>query len=407
MLKYFPIQVFILLSGFLLIIPVVPSQLHAFPLRIDEDCFYGEGEPTGEGISTWMGYAIEFEPPYTPYTVDSISIYIDQMLLAPDASRRLRISVLDEVGVRRQFTDIDWRDLEGHTGWVLINLANREYSGPFTVIIHSGIGLSPSVNMPVEAVFRLGVEENGDECVSYAYTSDAPPPPPPMEILSENELAEQGEATRAKLVSASRGISSFAGGNWMIRAQSPGLQTESTHIYITMEDIEALHNRPTIPSPGWHLPPIEGMGPRNTVHCPTSLSGVTFYYWDDERERKFLIPHNGPWAHPDLIGSLGGLCADLAKEGVVGIEHIGIYNDRNIRGTNVKSSHAYGLGIDFSGFQYSDGRMILVMDHDDPEVRSVLEHIRDDYLEKYFTTVLDWTYQHHENHFHVNLPYPH
>jgi hypothetical protein len=89
----------------------------------------------------------------------------------------------------------------------------------------------------------------------------------------------------------------------------------------------------------------------------------------------------------------------------VGIEHIGIYNNRDIYGTNTRSSHAYGLGIDISGFQFADGREIQVEDHDDPATRAILEHIRDDYLRKYFPTVLDWHYQRHDNHFHVNLPY--
>ena len=64
------------------------------------------------------------------------------------------------------------------------------------------------------------------------------------------------------------------------------------------------------------------------------------------------------------------------------------------------------MGIDITGIQYSDGRTYLVEDHDDPEVRAVLEHIRDTYLTKYFPSVLDWNYQRHDNHFHVNLPYP-
>jgi hypothetical protein len=106
-----------------------------------------------------------------------------------------------------------------------------------------------------------------------------------------------------------------------------------------------------------------------------------------------------------LINALGMLCRDLAAEGVVGIEHIGIYNDRNIYGTNTKSSHAFGLGIDISGFQFADGRVVMVEDHDDPAVRAVLERIRDNYLKKYFPTVLDWHYQRHNNHFHVNLAY--
>jgi hypothetical protein len=317
------------------------------------------------------------------------------------------VTVLDDAGVRRQYLEIDWRELEGHQGWVLIDLANREYTGPFTVIVHSGIGLPPPIAMPIDAVFKLGVDTTDPVCNSFVYTSNNTPPPPPNGPFAARDAAAQGQSTMAKLVPAATAVPEFPGGNWMIRAHAPGLQTESTRIVITMDDIAALYARPEIPAPSWHLPPVEGAGPRGMVHCPTSLAGITFYYYEDNRAKKFLIPHAGPWIHPDLVNVLAALCMDLAAEGVVGIEHIGIYNDRNIRGTNLKSSHAYGLGIDISGFQFADGRVYMVEDHEDPEVRAMLEHIRDDYLKKYFTTVLDWHYQYHNNHFHVNLPYPH
>jgi len=197
-------------------------------------------------------------------------------------------------------------------------------------------------------------------------------------------------------------------GNWMIRVHSPGLEIESPTIVITQRDLEKwlARNDQVFPEPPeWHLPPIERLGPRGMAHCPTSLSGVTFYYYEDSLERKFIDPHDGPWIHPDLVSSLGALCRDLQNEGIVGIEHIGIYNDRNIHGTNTKSSHAYGRGIDIAGFLFADGRKLMVEDHEDPESRATLEHIRDTYLKKYFPTVLDWTYQRHDNHFHVNIAY--
>jgi len=393
--------------GLALLLLGMPSRVHAFPLRIDEDCFYGEGEPTGDGLSSWMGYAVQFDPPYTPYTVDGVSLYISQMLLSPSASRRLQVSVLDDAGVRRQYSSIDWRELEGHQGWVLIDLANKEYVGPFTIIVHSGVGLTPSVSVPVDAVFKLGVDTTEPEVHSLVYTSDSPPPAPPVGQHSRGEIERQAQSNIAKLVPVSSAVPGFPGGNWMIRAHAPGLQTESTRIVITMEDIARLYYTPEIPSPEWHLPPIEPIGSRGMVRCPTSMVGVTFYYWQDDPEKKFLIPQDGPMVNRELVNALAGLCSDLSGEGIVGIEHIGIYNDRNIRGTNVRSSHAYALGIDISGFQYADGHVVMVRDHDDPEVRRVLEHIRDDHLKKHFTTVLDWHYQDHDNHFHVNLPYAH
>ena len=397
-----------LLAIFITYWSVLPVETHAFPLRIDEDCFYGEGEPEGDGLSTWMGYAVEFTPTYTPYTVDSVSLYISEMRLMPDVDPTLIVSIVDQNGVLCQKTQVKWRSLEGHQGWVMIDLADHDYNGKFTVILHSGIDMPRScyVQETPYAIFRLGTDITDSTEHSFWYTSNDPP----ARGANPDELAENSASTLSKLVPVSREnplTPDFPGGNWMIRAQSPGLETERTHIYITMDDIRALNAQPEIPLPDWHLPPISGMGPRETVHCPTSLAGITLYYYEDERSKKFLTPHEGPWANPNLIQTLGAMCEEMYTEGIIGIEHIGIYNDRNIYGTNVRSSHAYGLGIDISGIQYSDGRVYMVEDHDDPEVRAVLEHIRDDYLEKYFPTVMDWHYQRHDNHFHVNLPYPH
>jgi len=395
------------MAGFILLLFCMPSRASAFPLRIGEDCFYGDGEPCGEGLSTWMGYAVTFNPPYTPYTVDGISIYLSEMRIASDVNKRIRVSVLDQYGLRRQYTDIDWRDLDDYRGWVLIDLADRTYDGQFTVILHSGIGLAPSVGGQRDAVFKLGIDQTATDCFSYAYTSDTSPTPPSSGNLIDEDLLNEGEANIAKLVAVDRGLPNYPGGNWMIRAQAPGLQTESTYISITNADIRSRLDGLNIPDVDWQLPPIGTPGPRGMINCPTSLSGVTFYHWQDERSQKFVTPHNNPWINSDLVDSLAAMCRDLADQGVVGIEHIGIYNDRNIRGSNTKSSHAFGLGIDISGFKFADGRTIYVEDHDNPIARAVLEHIRDDVLSKYFTTVLDWTYQYHDNHFHVNLPYPH
>jgi hypothetical protein len=231
---------------------LLPGKADAFPLRIDEDCFYGEGEPTGGAWNSWMGYAVTFDPPYTPYTVDGISIYISDMRLAEDASRHLTVSVLDDIGIRRQYTEIDWRELEGHEGWVLIDLANREYSGRFTVIVHSGVGLNPSVsNGPVEAVFSLGIDGTDPESHSLMYTDNSSPPVPPTGPLCDGELIAQSSAAKAKLVPVVTAIPTFPGGNWMIRAHAPGLQTESRSIVITMDDIAALYSPPSpLPSTG-------------------------------------------------------------------------------------------------------------------------------------------------------------
>ncbi len=397
----------LVLLGFLLVGAICPQAVSAFPLRVDQDCFYGDGIPLdNSGVGTWMGYAIRFDPPYTPYTVDSVSVYITHMALARDAQRRLHVSVLDETGILRQYSETDWRELDNREGWLLIDLANREYDGPFTVVLHSGVGLAPSINMPPEAVFRLGISATDTESRSTLYTSEDPPPRPPSGMFAQQIMIEQAAETSEKLAPVSAAIPEFPGGNWMIRAHAPGLQIERTRIVITQADIDALYAPPEIEPPDWTMPRIEALGPRGMVHCPTNLGGVTLYYHEESRARKFSQPHDNPWAHSELIAVLGQLCRDLAAEGVVGIEHIGIYNpDTWIPGTNRPSSHQYGKGIDIAGFLYANGHVVLVEDNDDPNVRAILEHIRDEYLDKYFATVLDWTYQEHDNHFHVNVPY--
>ncbi|MCX6646468.1 MAG: hypothetical protein NTY09_08940 [bacterium] len=155
----------------------MPSRIFAFPVRIDEDCFYGEGEPTGDGLSSWMGYAVEFTPPYAPYTVDSISIFIDDLRLMPDADPTLVISIIDQFGVLWQKTQVQWRSLEGHQGWVMVDLADHEYRGKFLIIIHSGINPPRSDYVPENpvAIFQLGIDTTDSSEHSFWFTSNDPP----------------------------------------------------------------------------------------------------------------------------------------------------------------------------------------------------------------------------------------
>ncbi|MFH1676332.1 MAG: extensin family protein, partial [bacterium] len=387
-----------------------PWPAQAFPLRMGEDSFYGEGIPEGDGFATWMGYAVKYNPPYVPYTVSGISIYVQEMTWSgnpPD----LWVAVLDQFGIMRQYAKLSWEEFGDKRGWVLIPLAEKTYCGEFTVILNSGIGLPSDINGNKGKSFCLGVDTTEPGTYSYLYTSDRVPPIPPIPGPGEvSQLDEQSKFNLSKIVDVTNVIRDFPKGNWMIRAHAPNLQMETTHIEITQEFLEewlkAREPKPPASVQDWHLPPIDGYGPRGMVACPTSLAGVTFFYYESSREMKFIFPHNGPWINTDLEKALGAMCQEMAaKEGLVGIEHIGIFNNRNIQGTNIKSSHAFGLGIDISGFQFADGRTVMVEDHDDPAVRKTLCHIRDTYLKKYFPTVLDWTYQNHNNHFHVNLPY--
>ena len=308
-------RIWLIVAGLTLLGLLLPTQSRAFDCRIGEDCFYGNGDPTGDGVSTWMGYAVRFAPPYVPYTVDAVSMFISQMYLSPD--RRIQISILDDAGIRRQYVEVDWQKLKGHQGWVIVpNIAHYAYSGPFTVIVNSGLGPSPTSVGGTNEFFALGVDTSEPTCHSLVFTSPTAPSPPPIGMVSNEQLLMQGSANLAKLVPVASGLKSFPGGNWMIRAHSPGLQVESQKIIITMDDLpghKPVPPPPPPPSEKWHMPALEGGGPQGMVRCPTSMAGITFYYWEDDRAKKFLTPHNDPWAAPALVQVLGNLCQDLRQ----------------------------------------------------------------------------------------------
>ena len=97
---------------------------------------------------------------------------------------------------------------------------------------------------------------------------------------------------------------------------------------------------------------------------------------------------------------------ELKSLGVKTIYTMGIYNHRTIAGTSRMSRHSYALAIDFSGFEFRDGKRAMVREVYDPggnlELRKRLERIRM-FLETKFDVVLGPGDRNHDDHFHVDL----
>ena len=91
--------------------------------------------------------------------------------------------------------------------------------------------------------------------------------------------------------------------------------------------------------------------------------------------------------------------------GLVGVDHLGVYNDRLVRGSDrAVSSHAFGQAIDISGFRFADGHRLRVADHADPQVRARLD-VMEAALRRHFDLVVDWRMDPtwHQTHFHSEV----
>lgn len=102
------------------------------------------------------------------------------------------------------------------------------------------------------------------------------------------------------------------------------------------------------------------------------------------------------------------------KYGLSRISHMGVYNDRNVRGSSVKSTHAFGLGIDISGLSTSNGIYWVEIDSH----KETLESYAHSIFFKYFEDVITWdwgqyrdsqphnfsykTKELHKDHYHLN-----
>jgi hypothetical protein len=95
------------------------------------------------------------------------------------------------------------------------------------------------------------------------------------------------------------------------------------------------------------------------------------------------------------------------KYGIVGIDHLGCYNDRPTRqNEKIVSAHAFGQAIDMSGFRFAGGSRISVADHAKPAVMARLAPI-EKLLKRHFDAVVDWNDNAlHNTHFHVEVKGP-
>lgn len=141
-----------------------------------------------------------------------------------------------------------------------------------------------------------------------------------------------------------------------------------------------------------------------TDEIPAEWRGVSFYFFNAP-DVPLPIDRVGSSLKPQLAGFLN---AARKKYHLVGIDHLGVYNDRSVRGSQTTlSSHAYGQAIDISGFRFADGSRIKVEDHDTPEVLARLQPL-EDLLKKHFDIVVDWRDdpKRHNTHFHAEVKGP-
>jgi len=134
---------------------------------------------------------------------------------------------------------------------------------------------------------------------------------------------------------------------------------------------------------------------------PARWHGVGFYFYADPDD-----PEDIDNVSPLLKPELGAFLEEAhARYKLVGIDHIGVYNDRPMRQSNATlSAHAFGQAIDVSGFRFSDGSRISVKDHEDPKILSKLVPI-ETMLKRHFDIVVDWKDDplRHQTHFHCEV----
>ncbi|CCW33941.1 extensin-like protein [Chthonomonas calidirosea] len=141
-----------------------------------------------------------------------------------------------------------------------------------------------------------------------------------------------------------------------------------------------------------------------TDFIPAHWLGVSFYSFVNPQ-----IPASIPNVAPCLKQHLAAFLLLAHKTlGLVGIHHLGVYNDRTIRNDLAHlSAHAYGQAIDIAGFVFSNRTTMWVKDHDNPSVTPKLLKV-EKLLKRHFDLVLDWQNNpsEHQTHFHCEVRGP-
>ncbi len=141
-----------------------------------------------------------------------------------------------------------------------------------------------------------------------------------------------------------------------------------------------------------------------TETIPGTWHGVSFYFFADP-EVPEDINNASACIKPELAGFL-----DEAHNTyhLVGVDHLGLYNDRGMRqADSVLSAHAFGQAIDISGFRFADGTRVTVKDRSNPKSLERLL-IMESLLKKHFDIVVDWKDDplRHQTHFHCEVRGP-
>jgi predicted double-glycine peptidase len=138
-----------------------------------------------------------------------------------------------------------------------------------------------------------------------------------------------------------------------------------------------------------------------TGQIPSDWHGVKFFFFANPDE-----PLSIDQASLSLKDRLAGFLDDAHEHlHVVGIDHLGVYNDRSTRQEDkIISSHAYGQAIDISGFRFADGSRVSVKDHNTPKVMARLAPL-EAMLKRHFDAVVDWNDEpkYHQTHFHTEV----
>jgi Transglycosylase/Extensin-like protein C-terminus len=138
-----------------------------------------------------------------------------------------------------------------------------------------------------------------------------------------------------------------------------------------------------------------------TEEIPANFGQVAFYFFDSPNS-----PGPIERVNPLLKARLTAFLRDARTQfGLVGIDHLGVYNDRPVRGTEtVPSAHAFGQAIDIYGFRLADGTRLQVSDQRNPVTLACLTSL-ELLLRQHFPIVISWREDpsRHANHFHCEV----